>query len=241
MNKKVLAVGLVIFIVVILALATMPMSATDKHEAKKTGTTIQDGILTYSSTHFLADEPLIVGYDPYGYNYQGHMFVGSYANSYLGGSGYPPYEGDDDAYLAENPSVVNTWFWPYRDVQLMMKWNDAWLSNMDCDGDGKLDRYFGHPSYDGSGAWLTNYQSGSYFDEDNNEIKWNYYVKIITPSTANGDVKMDGVWYQADGTLIGPVIWGAFAIIQQVENDPGIGAHGLQFNSASPTGFGYYD
>ena len=42
------------------------------------------------------------------------------------------------------------------------KWNDAWLSNKDCDGDGLLDRHYGLDSYRGSGAWLTNHQSGEY-------------------------------------------------------------------------------
>lgn len=28
---------------------------------------------------------------------------------------------------------------PYEDVKLQMKWNDAWLSNMDRVGDGKLE------------------------------------------------------------------------------------------------------
>ncbi len=43
-----------------------------------------------------------------------------------------------------------------------------------------------------------------------------------------------GIWYQADGTEIGPVIWGAFAIVQQVENDPCAGIHGLQYKAARP-------
>jgi hypothetical protein len=95
-----------------------------------------------------------------------------------------------------------------------MKWNDAWLSNKDCDGDGKLDRYYGYPSYIGSGAWLTNHQSG----EDGGD-HWTYFVKIVAaPADAT---KVSGVWYAADGTEIGPAIWGAFAIIQQVESGAG--------------------
>jgi hypothetical protein len=45
---------------------------------------------------YLAGQPLKVGYDPYGYNYQAHMFSGSYVNAYLNAYGFPPYEGDDD-------------------------------------------------------------------------------------------------------------------------------------------------
>ena len=79
-------------------------------------TTIQDGVLNYSAGHYLAGQPLQVGYDAYGYNYQSHMFNGCYANVYLGGAGFPPYDGDDDAYLADNPDAENHWAWPYRDV-----------------------------------------------------------------------------------------------------------------------------
>jgi len=209
-------------------------------------TTLQDGVLTYSAGHYLEGEPIPLGFDPYGYNYQGHMFKGSYANAYLGGAGYPPYEGDDDAYLTENPEAENHWAWPYRNVDLAMKWNDAWLSNKDCgedgvpdsDPDGALDRYYGFDSYIGSGAWLTNHQSGEYEDAEGNTVKWNYFVKIVAaPADAYTD---DGVWYATDGTEIGPVIWGAFAIIQQVENDPGLGLHGIQYVSPSGAGFGQF-
>lgn len=180
------------------------------------GTRIQDGVLTYSSGHYLHDMPLQVGYDPYGYNYQAHMFNGSYANAYLGGYGFPPYDGDDVGYLAENPDADNTWVWPYRGVDLMMKWNDAWLSNIDCDGDGSLDRYYGFPSYIGSGAWLTNHMRGEGEAADD----WTYFTKIIA-APADATV-VDGVWYSAEGAEIGPDIWGGFAIIQEVES--GVGA-----------------
>lgn len=199
--------------------------------------TIQDGTLTYSAGHYLEGEPIPLGFDPYGYNYQGHMFNGSYFNSYAGGGGFPPYEGDDGAYLAENPGAANHWAWPYRDVELMMKWNDAWLSNKDCDGDGKLDRHYGFTSYIGSGAWLTNHQSGEY-ELDGEIVKWNYFVKIVAaPADATQD---GGTWYAADGTEIGPVIWGEFATIQQIENDPGIGSHGAQYISPAGPGLGKF-
>ncbi len=68
-------------------------------------TTIKDGILTYSAGSYLEGEPLKVGYDIFGYNYQAHMFNSSYFNAYANRYGYPPYEDDDDAYLAENPDA----------------------------------------------------------------------------------------------------------------------------------------
>ena len=198
-------------------------------------TKIQDGILTYSASHYLAGQPLQVGYDIFGYNYNSHMFNGYYANAYLGGAGFPPYEGDADAYLTENPGAASHWAWPYRDVNLIMWWNDAWLSNKDCDGDNLLDRHYGFPSYIGSGAWETNHQYGSY-EENGETYKWNYFVKIVAvPEDA---YVADGYWYTADGTQIGSVIWGEFAVTQRVYNDQGTGEHGIEYLSPAGPGFG---
>jgi hypothetical protein len=229
-NFIVITISLLLMLVGLISLA--PTTADSSG-----GTTIQDGTLTYSTGHYLEDQPLMTGYDPFGYNYQAHMFSESYANAYLGRDGLPPYEGDDAAYLAANPGAASKWYWPYRDTDLAMKWNDPWLSNMDCDGDGLLDRHYGYNTYTDSGAWLTNHQKGEY-DMSGKTIHWNYYVKIITPDSTC--TKSGGIWYDAGGTEIGYVIWGSFAIIQQIENDAGIGAHGVSYNSPSPSGFGYY-
>lgn len=199
-------------------------------------TTLQSGDLTYAASHYLAGQPLQTGYDAYGYNYQAHMFKGSYANAYLGGLGYPPYQGDDAAYLADNAGAADTWVWPYRDVQLTIQWNDAWISNVDCDDDGALDRHYGYSSYIGSGAWETNHMKGSYDDGAGKSCKWVYYTKIgAVPSDAT---QSGGVWYSADGAEIGPDIWGEFATIQEVENDPCAGTNGVQYISPHHPGFG---
>ncbi|MFH2071494.1 MAG: hypothetical protein ABIJ75_01450, partial [Actinomycetota bacterium] len=151
----------------------------------------------------------------WGYNYQGHLFNGGYCDAYR------------DA----------AWCQPYKDVALKMKWNDAWLSNVDADGDGLLDRHFGFDSYIGSGAWTTNHQSGEYV-LDGKTCKWNYFVKIVAaPADATS---IGGIWYMADGTEMGPAIWGAFAIIQEVENDRCAGVHGMQYLSPNNAGFGSY-
>lgn len=222
----------VLIAIILVSTITMPVYA-----GKPDCTRIQDGILTYSSGHYLAGEPLQVGYDPYGYNYQAHMFKGSYFNAYSGGDGFPAHEGDDEAYLAENPGAANHWAWPYRDVSLLMKWNDAWLANTDCDGDGKLDRHYGFDSYIGSGAWETNHQWGSY--EDTGETcNWNYFTKIVAvPADAYED---EGIWYTADDVEIGPSIWGEFAKIQEVSNDQCDPDYKYSWNTDAPTGFGYY-
>ncbi|MFH1210900.1 MAG: hypothetical protein V1645_03205 [archaeon] len=169
----------ILLVIAILVVATFSVAA------KQQCTTIQDGGLVDS-----AGNPISVGYDQFGYNYQAHMFNGRYCD-------YDRVIGGD-----------------FCDVNLMMKWNDAWLSNKDCSGDGKLDRHYGFDSYIGSGAWLTNHDTG--VNEDGST--WTYFVKIIAvPADATlREGSEGGVWYAADGTEIGPEIWGQFAVIQQV-------------------------
>jgi hypothetical protein len=170
-------------------------------------TKIQSGTLTDVNGNVLT-----TGYDKWGYNYQAHAFNGFYDNF-------------------TRPSVPAT-----DGDRLEMKWNDAWLSNVDCDGDGKLDRYFGYPSYRGSGAWLTNHQSGSY-EQDGVTYHWTYFVKIVA---APLDAVVVGGNWTSNGVVIGPVIWGDFAIIQELYNDPGTGDHGLLYKSPTSPGFGVY-
>jgi len=172
---------ILLMLVLVAALIAAPVMAGKPSDC----TTIKEGTLLASN-----GDPLVLGYDEFGYNYQAHMFNGRYCD-------YDRVAGGD-----------------YCDVKLMMKWNDAWLSNKDCDGDGLLDRHSGYDTYIGSGAWMTNHQTG----EDDGQ-KWVYFVKIVA---APADAYVDGgKWYAADGTEIGPVIWGAFAIIQQVESGMG--------------------
>jgi len=177
----------------------------------------KDDCKTIQSGEIFASDGITVittGYDEYGYNYQAHMYQGLYGN-----------------YQRPAPPVTEGY-------KLIMKWNDAWLSNKSCDGDNLLDRHFGFDTYSGSGAWLTNHMSGEYEDADGNVIHWTYFVKIVAPPA---DAYADGgIWYNADGTEIGPVIWGSFAIIQEVSNDPGADQHGLQYKSPAGPGFGKY-
>ncbi len=124
-----------------------------------------------------------VGYDQWGYNYQARKFNGYYC---------------DARYDA-------AWCQEYRDDKLAMKWNDAWLDNKDCDGDGFLDRHYGFDGYIGSGAWLTNHMSGEYINDDGEACSWVYFIKIVAaPADA---YRQTGIWYSADDELIGPAIW----------------------------------
>lgn len=118
--------------------------------AKKGGTTIQDGTLVDTWGN-----PLVLGFDEYGYNYQAHMFNGWYWNNQR------PLVPFTDEQSLMDAGKSTTW--------LIMKWSDSWLSNMDHNEDGKLDKGWpiSGPSYTSSaveGAWLTNHQFGSYWD-----------------------------------------------------------------------------
>ena len=205
--------------------------------------TIQSGLLLYQPGNYMAGQPITTGVNPYGYNYQAHAYNGSYFNAYAGGAGFPPYNGDDAAYLAANPGAASHWAWPYRHDDVAMKWNDAWLSNQDCDGDGKLDRYYGFSSYIGSGAWLTNHNSWA-VDANGREARASEFIKIVAnPADAviAGPVGYFGelTVYQ-NGKVVGPQIWGAFAVIQYVLNDPSTGDHGLRLKSQIAAGFGKF-
>lgn len=206
------------WVLVVSVLLCLSFICTSTAFAGQKGASVVNGTVYYSAGHYLAGQAIPTGYDAYGYNYQAHMFNGSYANAYLGAAGYPPYTGDDESYLAANPGAKSHWAWVYRKYTLKMKWNDAWLSNMDQDGDGKLDRHYGFASYIGSGAWLTNHMS-------------KYFLKA---SAAPADaVKKDGVWYSASGGEIGPDLWGEFAIIEELDNE-----NNVKYFSPLGPGFG---
>lgn len=192
--------------------------STEKASKGVQCTTIQDGTL-YTTD----GELLYTGYSEWGYNYQGRIFNGMYCD-------YHPIYRPGGAYYEwcqEN----------YGNDILIMKWNDAWLSNKDCDGDGLLDRHYGYDSYIGSGAWTTNHMRGVY-EEDGKSCSWNYFVKIV--AVPNGAQKVNNIWYLADGTELGEDIWGSFAIIQSIYNDNCTGEHGIEYLSPAGPGFGKF-
>jgi hypothetical protein len=193
-----------------LVLAMLMAMAASTVAAKQTCTSIQSGELQTSE-----GDTVKTGYDGWGYNYQAHVFNGKYCDAY------------HDA----------AWCQSFKDVDLLMKWNDAWLSNKDCDGDGEIDRHHGFASYIGSGAWLTNHQQDTY-QLNGTACEWTYFVKVVAaPADA---YSTNGVWYAADGTMIGPAIWGDFAIVQHIEEDPCAGLSGRQYVSPYGVGFGRY-
>lgn len=160
-------------------------------------TTIQDGTLTD-----VKGNPLVLGFDQFGYNYEAHVFNGTYDSV---------------------DRVLDGKFWgqtgDFVDDHLWMKWSDDWLSNKDCNGDGKLDR--GAPGSPGypiiSQGWLTNHVEGDY-DSDGDgtqDAHYTWFIKIV--------------WVGPGGSL-----WGQYEIIQEVYNDPTGGYPGLQFKIGAP-------
>ena len=154
-----------------------------------------------------AGNPIQTGYDQFGYNYQSHMFNGTYDSS---------------------DRTIDGTYWgstgDYVDDSLIMKWSDAWLSNVDCNGDNKLDRGLVDGVVGGTSlGWLTNQNEGDY-DSDGNgtqDAHYTYFAKIV--------------W-----TGPGSPLWGQYTIIQEVYNDPVGGFTGLYSKLGAP-GFGLND
>lgn len=140
---------LLILFVVMLISTTIGAAASENCAAIKDGD-IKDSV----------GNPIELGFDKFGYNYQAHLFEGTYDSSdrnidgtYWGGTG------------------------DYVDDKLSMKWSDDWLSNKDCNGDHKLDR--GAPGSSGypaiSQGWLTNHIVGDY-DSDGDGTQDAHYT-----------------------------------------------------------------
>ena len=131
--------------------------------------TIKGGTITDSMGN-----PVVLGYDQFGYNYQAHMFNGTYDSS------------DrvlDDMYWGDPGSV------DYADDSLSMKWSDPWLANVDCNGDNKLDRGLVDGVVGGTSlGWLTNHINGDYTDV-NGSHHYTWFDKIV--------------WVGPDGSLWG--------------------------------------
>ena len=159
--------------------------------------TIQSGTITDSF-----GQPLDVGFDQFGYNYQSLQFNGTYDSS------------DrllDGLYFGSASD--------YADDRLSMKWSDDWVANVDCNGDGKLDRGTNGISQ----GWLTNHVNGNY-DSDGDgtqDAHYTYFTKIV--------------WVGPGGSL-----WNQYEVIQEVLNDPVAGLHGLLSKMPAP-GFGLND
>jgi len=185
-------------VLILVTLLAIPPTAIGAGQGSKgTCATIQSGTILDS-----ANNPLTVGYDQFGYNYQAHMFNGTYDSS---------DRKLDGMYRGQTGDFV--------DDRLMMKWSNAWLANLDCDGDHKLDRgLVGGTVWGTSRGWLTNHVEGDYYDAAGNLQHYTWFAKIV--------------W-----TGPGSPLWGQYTIIQEVYNDPAGGFTGLYGKIGAP-GFG---
>jgi hypothetical protein len=145
-----------------IALADKPVqvdaNGTEIAWSNSSCTDIQSGTILDS-----AGNPLTLGFDQYGYNYQAHMFNGTYdgADRNL-----------DGAYWGQTGDFV--------DDHLMMKWSDEWLANVDCNGDEKLDRGLVNGNVGGTSyGWTTNHVEGDYLGADGNVHTYTDFVKIV--------------------------------------------------------------
>lgn len=150
---------------------------------------IKDGTLVAGN-----GAPLTLGFDQWGYNYQAHMFNGLVEN--YSRPADPVTEGTEN---------------------LVMKWSDDWLANVDCNQDGKLDRGLDPKTGLSTGTslgWTTNHFEGDYLGNDGEYHHYTYFVKIVyvgpapTPDPWGGDVSVGG-----------KRIWGVYAIVEELQND----------------------
>ncbi len=123
---------------------------------------------------------------------------------------------------------------------LKWKWNEAYLSTQDCDGDQRLDIANGQDSYRGTGAWTTTKWTKTYNDKEENECivsQFTKYVAVPVDATSK-----NGLFYAADGTEIGQVVdaegFEDFAKIQLIWNDPCQGINGVDYKAPGPVGLG---
>ena len=173
---------------------------------------IKDGTITDS-----AGVPVVLGYDEFGYNYQAGLFNGTYdsVDRKLDGT-YLGFAGD------------------YVNDSLIMKWSPDWLANQDCNFDAKLDRGLNAKTGEATGisrGWTTNHVEGDYLGAADDLHHYTYFVKIVWvgPAPAGTDP-----WAAVR-------IWGQYAIIEEVYNDPFGGYHGVdRTRLAHPAGLGAY-
>jgi len=222
--------------------------------------TIQSGQIHYPSDYYLGDKPITTGFDEYGWNYQAHSFEGYFANYAFDAFGLPPYEGNEEAYyqrLVDEGFASNineamnfmygdyfrSFFWINRDISYSLKWNDEYKSNKDCNGDGLIDftdRYSNVSYFVGTGAWITEKQRGTYFDDSGKKCSFIYFAKhIAVPKNAYEE---NDEWYTVGNQLIGPSVYLGYglATIQQVINDSCGGCHGIYYKTQISPGLGYW-
>lgn len=131
---------------------------------------------------------ITVGYDKYGYNYQAHIFNGLYDN------------------YSRPATVVTT-----GTENLVMKWSDDWVANVDCNLDGKLDRGLNPKTGKSTGTsmgWVTNHFEGDYEGSDGELHHYTYFAKIVYVGAAASPDPFEATR-----------IWGLYAIVEEIQTD----------------------
>ena len=196
----------IVSVLAVILFLTAPAPAVEPPDCTK----IRDGVILDS-----AGQPVVLGYDQYGYNYQAHMFNGTYdsVDRKL-----------DGKYWGATGDYVND--------SLIMKWSDDWISNVDCNGDLKLDRGLDPKTGISTGisrGWTTNQVEGDYIWGGDSH-HYTYFAKIIFVGPATSP----DPWAATR-------LWGQYAMIQEVYNDPDGGYHGVdRTRLAHPAGYGAY-
>lgn len=155
-------------------------------------------------------ETIAPGFNEQGYNYQARTYSG-------------------ELYPEDFPGWNLQW-----------KWNDAYLSTQDCDGDNLLDIANGQDSYRGTGAWTTTKWTSTYTGSDGNQCTFSQFSKFVAvPENATSDGEL---FYDADGNVIGQVVESTgfedFARTQLIINNPCQGVSGIDFKVPGPVGLG---
>ena len=178
------------------------------------------------------------GFDAYGYNWNAHHFNGYLVNAWVGDNINPlaeyyhwdPYTGDANAYLEKYPSVDNHFFWYFREMTVVMHWNDALISRESIYPETWID----------TEAWITfNYRMGE------GESRWSQFQKMIAVKESDTLIKdEDGYglyWENKDGEFIGYYyMWPGLALIQVVNTGATPPDMWPSFNSPMGPGLGKY-
>lgn len=155
-------------------------------------------------------ETITIGFNDEGYNYQAKIYSG-------------------EMYPETSPG----WYLEWR-------WNDAYLSTQDCDGDNLLDFANGQDNYRDTGAWTTTKWTKTYTDQQGNQCRVSQFTKFIAVPVG---AYVDGdLYYDADGNEIGEVVpfegFEDFARVQLIWNDPCQGINGVDYKTPGPVGLG---
>ncbi|RXQ92237.1 hypothetical protein EO244_11855 [Ancylomarina salipaludis] len=185
------------------------------------------------------------GFDSYGYNWSAHTFRGYLLNAIVGDNIDPlaeyyhwdPYMGDPDLYLEQYPDIANYFFWYFREMTVVMHWNEALISSEGVYPETWLD----------TDAWITfNYRMGE------GESRWSQYQKMVAVNSSdhleniitNPDGSIGyGEWYSEGdpGEFIGYYyMWPNLALIQVVNTGATPPDMWPSFNSPMGPGLGKY-